>query len=191
MPRGYRKDGTKLTPPSQKGVKGRVAWNKGTKGLSSNGMKGKKFTDEEKKRRGYYSFKPPSQKGKKRSDITKQKLALSHLGKKPSLRQREVAKELWTRSGNPNWKGGITPINQFIRTSREYKIWRVSVFERDNYQCVWCGTKDAPFNADHIKPFAFYPELRFAIDNGRTLCVPCHKTTDTYGNRYKFKGIKK
>ena len=85
-----------------------------------------------------------------------------------------------------NWKGGVTPINAKIRKSLEYKLWRESVFERDHYTCVWCGDKQRKghsviLNADHIKPFAFFPELRFAIDNGRTLCVPCHKTTDTYG----------
>ncbi len=86
---------------------------------------------------------------------------------------------------NPNWKGGITPINKVIRASIPYKQWRTQVFERDNYTCVWCGNKESGnLNADHIQPFAYYPELRFELSNGRTLCVPCHKTTDTYLNRY-------
>lgn len=81
-----------------------------------------------------------------------------------------------------NWKGGITPINKMIRESKEYKLWREAVFTRDNYTCIWCGFKGY-IEADHIKPFAYFPELRFAIDNGRTLCKPCHITTNTYGNK--------
>lgn len=84
---------------------------------------------------------------------------------------------------NPAWKGGITPLNKTLRNSREYILWREAVFARDNYTCIWCGARGVYLNADHIKPFAHYPELRFAIDNGRTLCVPCHETTDTYKGR--------
>ena len=85
---------------------------------------------------------------------------------------------------NPNWQGGKTPLHQKIRNSIEYKLWRIAVFERDNYVCVWCGSnKSGSLNADHIKRFSDYPELRFAIDNGRTLCIDCHKTTDTWGSK--------
>lgn len=86
-------------------------------------------------------------------------------------------------NNNPSWKGGITPISKKIRHSIEYKLWRTAVFERDSYTCIWCGLKGVYIEADHIKSFAYFPELRFAIDNGRTLCKSCHETTDTYKGR--------
>ena len=124
--------------------------------------------------------------GKKHSPETLKKMSLVKKGKIPLNVQRGQFKG----ENNWNWKGGITPINHKIRTSNEYKLWRLAVFERDNYTCVWCGAKSGNgkaviLNADHIKPFAEYPELRFAIDNGRTLCKACHLTTDTHGRRKK------
>lgn len=83
------------------------------------------------------------------------------------------------RSGT--WKGGVTPINLKIRKSSKYKKWRTQVFERDDYTCTICKDRGVALNADHIKPFSTHPELRFELDNGRTLCVDCHKLTDSYG----------
>ena len=98
---------------------------------------------------------------------------------------RKWQRETMRRENHWNWKGGIDSESHRLRNSFEYKLWRKSVFERDNYTCIWCGAnKSETLNADHIKPFSLFPELRFAIDNGRTLCVDCHKTTDSYLNPY-------
>lgn len=75
---------------------------------------------------------------------------------------------------------GKTPIKQ----SFEYKEWRKSVFERDNYTCQNCKVRGGELQADHIKPQSVFPELRFILDNGRTLCRPCHMKTDTWGVRH-------
>lgn len=88
----------------------------------------------------------------------------------------------------------VTPELDLLRSSAAYRQWRTAVFERDNYTCVSCGDgnrKDrgetVVLQADHIKPFAHHPELRFDVNNGRTLCVPCHRKTDTYGGRSRAK----
>jgi len=113
----------------------------------------------------------------------------SHLGKVSGMKGKKgfiawnKGKKCPERSGpnNNKWKGGVTPVNKKIRKSLEYKLWRESVFIRDGYTCVWCGYKGY-VEADHIKPFCGHPELRFSIDNGRTLCKDCHRKTDTFGN---------
>jgi hypothetical protein len=86
---------------------------------------------------------------------------------------------------NPSWKGGVTPKHLAFRQSMEYKKWRRLVFERDGYTCVFCRKKGVVLNADHIKPFCAFESLRLDVDNGRTLCLECHRKTDTWGEGAK------
>jgi hypothetical protein len=82
----------------------------------------------------------------------------------------------------PNYVHGRCGENLLFRASLKYREWRKAVFKRDNYTCVICmDKKGGNLEADHIKDFALYPELRLNIDNGRTLCKSCHKKTENYG----------
>lgn len=80
-----------------------------------------------------------------------------------------------TGNKNPAWKGGVTPENEIARKSNLYKLWQKTIFIKDNYTCQTCFKRGGNLNAHHIKPFAIYIDLRFALDNGITLCEECHK----------------
>ncbi len=66
--------------------------------------------------------------------------------------------------------------SQLIRTSTDYIEWRLSVYKRDGFKCVGCGdATGGNLQAHHILSFADYPEERFNVSNGTTLCRECHK----------------
>lgn len=119
--------------------------------------------------------------GKTHSLETKEKIAQTHYGK----RRGELSS---------NWQGGKTQLNLAIRGLSEYVAWREKIFIRDNYTCQMCGQVGYALQVDHIKAFAILLkenniqtldaarncEKLWDINNGRVLCYPCHKTTDTY-----------
>src|SRR5271157_163490 len=55
-----------------------------------------------------------------------------------------------------------------------YFDWTAAVKKRDNYACQHCGTK-SKLEAHHIKDWENFPEFRFDVDNGLTLCKSCHR----------------
>ena len=57
-----------------------------------------------------------------------------------------------------------------IRQSAEYKEWRLSVWIRDKTKCQICGIRKDPMVAHHLDGFNAFPEKRFDVDNGVTLC---------------------
>jgi hypothetical protein len=83
----------------------------------------------------------------------------------------------------------ITSISQRIRGSLEYRLWRETVFRRDDYTCQRCKARSAKgkaviLHAHHDLPFSKFPDLRFEVLNGVTLCVLCHKLTPGYQRKF-------
>ena len=101
----------------------------------------------------------------------------SQVGKRlpPRLDNRGPLNNMWKGGRSKNYKTGYY--------STEYKHWRTDVFKRDEYTCRGCGVVSGYLTAHHIKSFAHYPELRFELTNGLTLCEPCHSKTDNYKGR--------
>lgn len=139
-----------------------------------------------------YKGKKSPMRGVPRTEEVKKKISAGNTGK---VRTEETKKQIsetltgkpqiWHRGENNHfWKGGVTKKNRAIRMSLEYKNWRRQVYERDDYTCQECKVRGGKLNADHIKPFSIYIELRFDVNNGRTLCEECHRKTETFATRH-------
>lgn len=111
---------------------------------------------------------PSPMKGVKMSEETKLKISKSSKGKNKG-------------ENNGAWKGGITSDN--YKERRKFKkLLQKKIFERDNYTCQICGTRGGKLQVDHIRSWSHNIELRFNINNCRTLCMACHYKI-TFGRR--------
>lgn len=144
--------------------------------------KTKKEMSETRKREGSYYY------GKHLSKEHREKLSKAHIGN--LLSEEAKRKKSESQRGNKcyNWQGGITPFNQQIRKTYEYRQWRSDVFTRDDFTCQECGQRGCYLHSHHIKSFSsimqFYEittleealscEELWNINNGITLCKRCH-----------------
>lgn len=158
-----------------KALKGREAWNKGikmpeeTKNKLSELLKGRHRSFKTEFKKGQFiGNKNPAKRAESRIKISRAKKG------KPHLNQRG--------SNHPNWKGGMISINEKIRKSLEYKLWRETIFARDDWTCQKCRRRGDKINVHHLHNFADYPELQISPENGITLCKNCHgEFHKTYG----------
>ncbi len=95
---------------------------------------------------------------------------------------------------SPNWRGGTTKLRIAIMSLNKYKIWRTTVFKRDNWICQKCGKRNCRLEAHHkkaIRKILKENNIRttkqakkckelWDILNGQTLCISCHRQTDSY-----------
>jgi 5-methylcytosine-specific restriction endonuclease McrA len=83
--------------------------------------------------------------------------------------------------------------NKSLRSLHDYKLWRSSIFKRDDYTCQKCKLKKGGYlEVHHIIPLRIILEennietieealscpLLWDIDNGVTLCIDCHSDID-------------
>lgn len=132
--------------------------------------------------RGKYCSKPCALSDRTITEETRLKLSKIQVGAKSHF-----------------WRGGTTLLNKQIRADVLYQIWRDKIFKRDNYSCRRCNDTTyvghkIKIHPHHLFPFAkllkFYDikSLEDArgclalwdVDNGITLCLDCHKKTESY-----------
>jgi hypothetical protein len=121
----------------------------------------------------------------------------------PDFRANQVSKRIGRPKptlrgdGNPNWRGGSTALLPKIRNLSEYRVWRAAVFTRDDFTCQHCNRRGCKIDADHRIPFsaivhehgittveaAVACSALWDVDNGRTLCRPCHQDTPSWGHK--------
>jgi hypothetical protein len=207
--------------------KGNIPWNKGKRGVQVGWNKGKKYSDEFKKKLSEAhkgkkvseetkqklrevslrnGNKPPSWKGKKLTEehirhCREAKLGIKNpmfgkhkkRGKMPEEQRRRMV-ESW--KNNPKWLGeNKKAVLLRIRKADQMKKWKMAVFSRDGFKCIWCGEESSGnLNADHITLFVqiienlikeqgeinLYEKAMvylplWDLSNGRTLCIKCHK----------------
>lgn len=123
------------------------------------GNKGRKHSEETLiKMRGRISHN----KGKKMSDEQKLKISISRKGK--------TAKE-----NHPQWITDRAKLKKYTgseeRRSPIYKAWVKDVRDRDNWKCRLLNKEcSGRLEVHHIFGFTEYPELKYIINNGITLC---------------------
>jgi len=74
--------------------------------------------------------------------------------------------------------------------SKEYKQWRLAIYKRDNFCCKMPGCKKRGMKciqAHHIRRWANFPELRFELSNGITLCKYHHRLVS--GNEESYEQV--
>jgi len=119
--------------------------------------------------------------GKHLSKEMREKLSLANSGEK-NCHYGKRGKE------TSRWRDDLTQEERELNKDRSYnpknREWREMVFKRDNWRCLFSGRKGVKLEAHHLYNWADYPEKRFDIKNGITLCKEIHKL---FHKRYRYR----
>ncbi len=151
-------------------IKGYVPWNKGLKWkcISKRGRHSNPETEFKKECVPWNK----NLKGYKIHTEEYKKTLVKMMRKNNPMKKTESRNKL-CGINHYNWKGGITLGDRQERIRFRRTIQKV-VLDRDNYTCQMCGARGVNLQIDHIQSWSKYPDLRFDVNNCRTLCKDCH-----------------
>ncbi len=122
--------------------------------------------------------------GSHHSKESKEKISKSKKGRKQSISERNMRYKISRKGAESNlWCGGKSKTYKYRHTTGfAFKKWREAVFKRDNWTCQQCSKRSESgsqvyLEAHHIKTWIEYPDLRYTVSNGQTLCRKCHNLT--------------
>ena len=159
--------------------KGCTPWNKGKKIAKSHPQmgfqKGNRLSDNPKSRSTQF------QKGEHSSPETEFKKGyISPFGfKKGHATWNKGLKDFQVGEDNPNWKSPeLRKKSEKKHLDVQYRYWMLQVKTRDNWKCKIANEDcDRRLESHHILDWVNYPELRYDINNGITLCQGHHPKT--------------
>lgn len=146
--------------------KGMVPWNKGKKGVQPSTRRGIKQSADfcEKIRNGKKKHPGRGFKGKKHRPETIEKIRANKLANTP----RGEKSHRWIADRSKLAK-------RQERNDMAYKDWRHQVKMRDSFTCkIADGNCAGRLEVHHILGWTEHPELRYAVNNGITLCHAHH-----------------
>jgi transcription elongation factor Elf1 len=126
--------------------------------------------------------------------------------KKETIKKMSISRTGKIGENSTAWKGGKLSITRLVKGFQYRNGWYKKVYERDNFKCTRCNSKDR-IEAHHIKPikqiidenkmlfedndklYLYLINLDIIIDekleNGITLCRNCHKKEHiNFGSHY-------
>lgn len=113
-----------------------------------------------------------AQRGRPKTEETRARISATMQGRRGALHGLP-ARFAIALAQRLYWEGRRDPNK---RNSHEYRRWRRLVLSRDGYACQRCRSRvvGKRLHAHHVKEWDDFPELRFDVANGLTLCGRCH-----------------
>lgn len=131
----------------------------------------------------------PQKKGEESQNYENGKPICKDCGNRLQTYTGEYCRKCWQKGErNPGYNHTLTVEERIQqRNTPSHRAWAFAVKERDNFTCQICQ-KRGQLHSHHLNSYSKFPQERYKIENGITLCKACHWAFhDKYGKHRNTK----